>query len=395
MPLFDVRTVLAITALNLFAISAAMSLVMGKRLSRAARSARVSLVAQALGWSTIVASGYFWDRPLSVLAMACAAASNQLMHQALEGWLGPRPLKRTLLLVGVVMPVGYAVGFDSYPFRVGWANLWLALQFGVLAACALWPTHRARAKDGWRVLLALCYGVMTLLTATRGILGAWFTELYPNFTAPHPANVTAQVAANVCLVLTMMAVLVAWRREVEVKLEEQAYTDALTGLLNRRGWMKHAELTLAHARRNQWNVAVLLLDLDHFKHVNDVYGHELGDRALHLLGRAIHGCLRQSDVSGRMGGEEFVLLLPNIAPPDAQALDQRLRDSFQHLTADRMQLALNFSSGLAFCDLQDPEGLKKALIHADGAMYQAKANGRGRLCASPVINITVPDALIH
>ena len=395
MPLFDVRSVLALTALNLFAISAAMSLVMGKQLSRAARSARASLVAQALGWSAIVASGFFWDFPLSVTAMVCAAASNQLMYHALEGWLGPRPLRRTLMLMSLAMPLGYALGFDSYPFRVGWANLWLASQFAVMATCALWPTAQARQKDGWRLLLALCYSAMTVLTATRGILGAWFTELYPTFTTPHPANVAAQVAANVCLVLTMMAVLVAWRREVEVKLEEQAYTDSLTGLLNRRGWMKHAELTLAHARRHRWNVAVLLLDLDHFKHVNDVYGHEVGDRALHLLGRAIQGCLRESDVSGRMGGEEFVLLLPHIDPPDAQALDQRLRDTYRKLTADRMRLELNFSSGIAFCNLKEPEALKKALIQADGAMYQAKASGRGRLCSSPAVNITVPDALIH
>lgn len=395
MPLIDVNTVLTLTALNLFTISAAMSLVMGKQLSQAARAARASLVAQALGWSAIVASGYFWDMPLSVLAMACAAASNLLMHRALAGWLGPRPLQRTLMAIAVLMVGGYALSFDSYRLRVGWANLWLAAQFVIMTACALWPTQQPKRSDGWRGLLALCYSAMALLTAIRGILGAWFTELYPSFTTPHPANIAAQVAANICLVLTMMAVLVAWRREVEEKLEEQAHTDALTGLLNRRGWMKHAELTLAHARRHRWNVAILMLDLDHFKHVNDVYGHEVGDRALNLLGRAIQGCLRESDVSGRLGGEEFVLLLPHIDPHDAQALDQRLRDAYRKLTADRMRLELNFSSGIAFCNLQEPDALKKALIQADGAMYQAKASGRGRLCTSPAVNITVPDALIH
>jgi len=228
----------------------------------------------------------------------------------------------------------------------------------------------------------------------RGILGAWFTDLYPSFATPHPINVAAQVAANICLVLTMVAVLVAWRREVELKLEEQAHTDPLTNLLNRRGWMRQAEISLALARRHGWDVAVLMLDLDHFKHVNDVYGHEVGDRVLRLLGRSIQHCLRDTDSGGRIGGEEFVLLLPHIDHETATTLDQRLRETFRRMAADRMKLDLNFSSGLAMLDPAKPDGLKKALIHADGAMYQAKANGRGRLCADAEVNITIPDTLI-
>jgi diguanylate cyclase (GGDEF)-like protein len=392
--LFDVRTVLAITALNLFVVAAAMSLVMGQNLSPAARAARASLVSQAWGWTAIVAADFVWDMPLSVLAIVFGGLSNWYMYQALTHWLGPRPLKRFMLVTAILMPLGYAVSFGSYPIRVGWANGWLATQFAVLCWAAFWVPGANPKSRGWRALLTLCYATMALLTWGRGILGAWFTHLYPTFATPHPINVAAQVAANMCLVLTMVAVLVAWRREVELKLEEQAHTDPLTGLPNRRGWMRQAETSLAHARRHSWKMAVLVLDLDHFKHVNDVYGHEAGDRVLRLLGRAIRHCLRDTDSSGRTGGEEFVLLLPHMDRETASALDQRLRETFRRMAADRLKMDLNFSSGLAVFDPTQPDSLKKALIQADGAMYQAKASGRGRLCADSEVNITIPDTLI-
>lgn len=392
---FDVRTVLALTAINLFAMAIAMSLMMGRNLSPAARMARGSLVAQATGWAAIVASGSFWDLPLSVLAIACGGAANWLMHRALSHWLGPRPFNRTLVVLTVLLPLGYAASFQSYPVRVGWANFLLAAQFALVAISAIHAPGAPPQSLGWRWLLTICYAVMAVLTVARGVMGAWFTELYPSFSTPHPINVAAQVMANVSLVLTMLAILVAWRREVEIKLEQQAHTDPLTGLLNRRGWMKQAELSLAHAQRHGWQSAVLMLDLDHFKHVNDVYGHETGDRVLQVLARAIRHCLRQSDSSGRIGGEEFVLLLPQVDQSEAEKLDARLRETFRRMSAERVKLDLNFSSGLALFDPSSPEGLKKALIQADGAMYQAKASGRGRLCSDPTVNITVPDALIH
>ena len=394
MDLFDVRTVLALTALNLFAVAAAMSLVMGKNLSPAARAARASLVVQAWGWTAIVASDFVWDMPLSVLAIVCGGVANWYMFQALSHWLGPRPFKHFMLAALVMMPLGYALSFDSYPVRVGWANGWLATQFAMLFCAAAWAPDANPKSWGWRALLLVCYASMAVLTAGRGILGAWFTELYPTFITPHPINVAAQVAANICLVLTMVAVLVAWRREVELTLEEQADTDPLTNLLNRRGWMRQAETSLAQARRHGWNVAVLMLDLDHFKHVNDVYGHEVGDRVLRLLGRAVRHCLRDTDSSGRIGGEEFVLLLPHVDKATAVVLDQRLRETFRRLAVDHLKLDLNFSSGLVVFDPSSTDALKKALIQADGAMYQAKANGRGRLCADAEVNITIPDALI-
>ena len=151
---------------------------------------------------------------------------------------------------------------------------------------------------------------------------------------------------------------------------------------------------MAQARRQKLSLAVLLIDLDHFKHVNDVHGHAAGDRALALRGRAIKSCIRESDVAGRQGGEEFVLLLPDIDQENAQALDQRVRDTFKRLSGEKLGLVLNFSSGMAFCDFRREDPLKRAVAEADAAMYHAKSRGRGQLCANADLNVTVPDELL-
>jgi diguanylate cyclase (GGDEF)-like protein len=394
MAFLDIKTILTLTALTLFAVAGAMSLVMGRELSAAARAARGSLIAQAGGWTTIVAAEFVWDMPLSVVAITCGSVANLLMFKALEGWLGRRPGKRILYALCILMPLGYAISFDSYPVRVGWSNILLAMQFSIVAVAVLWTSPKTDEK-GWRVLLALCYAPMAVLTLGRGILGAWFTELYPTFVTPHPINVAAQATANMSLVLSTVAVLVAWRREVEMQLEHQAHTDPLTGLLNRRGWTQYADKMVAQARRHRFGVAVLMIDIDHFKQVNDRFGHEAGDRALVLLGQCMQSTMRESDVCGRLGGEEFALLLAHLDEPAAVALDQRLRHLFQTTTGQQLGITLNFSSGLAFCEFSQADALKKALMRADAGMYQSKASGRGRLCANADVNVTVPDQLLH
>jgi diguanylate cyclase (GGDEF)-like protein len=393
MAFLDIKTILTLTALTLFAVAGAMSLVMGRQLSPAASAARGSLIAQAGGWTAIVAAEFVWDMPLSVLAIACGSAANLLMYTALEHWLGPRPGRMLLRVLCVLMPLGYAASYSSYPIRVGWSNVLLAMQFAIVATAVVWTSSKTDEK-GWRVLLALCYGPMAVLTLGRGILGGWYTELYPTFATPHPVNVAAQMAANISLVLSTVAVMVAWRREIEIQLERQAHTDPLTSLLNRRGWIRQSDMLVAQARRHGHTVGILMIDLDHFKQVNDRYGHEAGDRALMLLGKCMAKAMRESDVCGRLGGEEFALLLPHVNEATATALDSRLRALFQSTTSQHMGITLNFSSGLAFCDVSQSDALKKALMQADASMYQAKANGRGRLCANADVNITVPDELV-
>ncbi|WP_342133251.1 GGDEF domain-containing protein [Hydrogenophaga sp. OTU3427] len=391
MPEISVFTVLVLTALNLLTVSITLPLLMGRRISRAARLSQLSLLSQAGGWLTIIASsfwvGHWMDWALSTATMVLASLAPYLLFLALAEWLGPRPGKRLLQALVVLMPLGYALLFPHYSQRVGWANFLLAAQLLVVAHAALHPVRPAQRH--WRWLLGACHLLVALFTLARGVLGAFFPELYPHFQAPHPINIGAQIAANVALVLTTISVLVAWRDEAEAQLRTLARTDGLTGVLNHRAWHEQADAAFAHARRHQVPLTVVLLDLDHFKTINDRHGHEVGDRALRLFGQALRASVRTDDLAGRLGGEEFALLLSNTPLASVAALDRRLRERLVPDALPSLGFGLPFSAGAASIEPGDTR-LRALLARADQAMYAAKAAGRARLVLADVTSDATP-----
>ncbi|MBL8349177.1 MAG: GGDEF domain-containing protein [Burkholderiaceae bacterium] len=380
----DVQTLLIVMMINMIALSVAMPAIMGWRVSRAARCAQGSVVLQTLGWSALVLSGQFFDRPLSILAMAGLAAGQALLWESMRGWLGPRPGRALVWGVALLMPLGYGLGFPNYPFRVGWANAGLALQMAWVCVALAWPAPQASRR--WRLLIGLCLAAMAVATAWRGVLGAFFTDSYPTFRAPHPVNVAAMLIGNLSLLLTAVGMLVAWREEAERALQLQARTDSLTGLLNRRALQLSAADLLAQARRHRDPMALLLIDLDHFKQINDRHGHERGDRALQLMSRLLQSALRRGDLAGRWGGEEFCVLLARADADAAIAFDQRLRERLARHSLAELGFGLDFSTGLATLQRDDSQ-LASLLHRADAALYAAKDAGRGRMLTTAAVPV--------
>lgn len=379
MPL-DLETLLVINAANLLLLAATLPFIMGRRLSPAARYARHSLIVQALGWIAIIASsawrGQWQDWVLSTLSISCTSVGQWLMFRALKGWLGRRPMERLLGLLVLLTPLGYALSFGDYALRVGWSNALIAAQLLILARATLWPASSLGGR--WRWVMLGCALTMAGFTLARGVLGAFFTELYPSFRTPHPVNLLAALAANVSFVLGNMAVLVAWREEAEAQLEKQAMTDGLTGTLNRHGWLQRSQAQYSLARRHGHPLALLVLDLDHFKAINDQRGHERGDEALRLFGELLLREQRAGDVVARLGGEEFAVLLVHATEDAARAFDQRLRTQLARSAPSRLGFTLNFSAGLAVLG-PEVRHLDDLMGRADSALYQAKHLGRGRL----------------
>ncbi len=374
MPL-DFLTLMAVMAANLFMISAALPLIMGPRVSQAARSVQASMLLQATAWAAIIAAGYWWDQALSTLSVACNALAQWMLYRALGEWLGERPLKSLLLVLVVITPLGYTLAFGDYAWRVGWANLLMAAILLIVARATLYPARYADPR--WRRLLMACLVTSAAFTLARGMLGA-FTDQYPSFRTPHPVNLAAAVATNVSLVLGTVALLVAWRSEAEQKLRALAMTDGLTGVLNRRGFTKEADNMLSHAWRHHLPVTALVLDLDYFKQINDTHGHETGDRALKLFARLLEETCRTGDLVGRLGGEEFGVLLLHNSAPAGVAFDRRLRTLLHDASAAELGFALDYSAGMAVL-LPAETRLPDLLGRADAALYLAKAQGRGRM----------------
>jgi diguanylate cyclase (GGDEF)-like protein len=164
------------------------------------------------------------------------------------------------------------------------------------------------------------------------------------------------------------------------QLEELAATDELTGLCNRRHFLRLAGHELQGLRSGRQH-GLALLDLDHFKRINDVHGHAAGDRVLQTFAAVARACLRDGDVIARYGGEEFVLLLPNTEADQFTACCERLREAFSRAEPLGVKVeCLSVSIGMTL--LSQHDDLDEALQRADQALYQAKRDGRNRCAAT-------------
>lgn len=171
--------------------------------------------------------------------------------------------------------------------------------------------------------------------------------------------------------------LLEQEREHAQRLHEQVYHDALTGLPNRLLFKDRLTHALAHAHRNKESLAVLFLDLDRFKNINDTQGHDIGDLILHRVAERLQGCVRENDTVARMAGDEFTLLLPQLRQPEAAArVARKVLDGFRKpfLLGGR-EFFLTASIGIALYPA-DGQHADTLLRNADIAMYRAKDQGR-------------------
>lgn len=160
------------------------------------------------------------------------------------------------------------------------------------------------------------------------------------------------------------------------ELEAMARVDSLTGLANRRQFDERLALALTRSRRRRQAIALMYMDIDHFKRVNDGHGHAAGDVVLRVFGQRLAACVRSGDLAARLGGDEFVVLVEDaIAPADAEAIARKLiANMADGITFDRAILHVTTSIGIAFCpDTSAAQALTSA---ADAALYAAKEAGR-------------------
>ena len=183
-------------------------------------------------------------------------------------------------------------------------------------------------------------------------------------------------------------------KQLTMELERQAHIDFLTQLNNRGRFMQLAEAELSRANRYGAHVSVLMLDVDHFKKVNDTHGHKVGDQALVKLGEVCQKTLRSFDIIGRMGGEEFAVLLPQTDQQEAVEVAERLRIAIGDTPVSLAQgLPLHFSVSIGVSTRLSPEdNLDMLLSRADDALYAAKTAGRDRVAVTDASeNLAQPD----
>ncbi len=266
---------------------------------------------------------------------------------------GPRIPSRWMAALG---PIGVAMIAQAL---IG------APRSGDAAVLYVWPVvwssffFGRRGAIGIVATIAIAHAVvLAALPPTRGYAGRWFEVMVP--------------ACTVALVIVRLA---DRNERLLRRLAEEARVDSLTGLLNRRGFEERAALALAMAERDGTPMAVAMFDIDHFKRINDLWGHDVGDRVLARTGRLIELQARETDVVARYGGEEFVVLLAGSDQAAAHSFAERVRDSLAAVHAPDMpvvRVSVGVDAGRA---AEDVQVLQR---NADDALYRAKRTGRDR-----------------
>lgn len=229
------------------------------------------------------------------------------------------------------------------------------------------PGHPARLLFAW-----VCGGHGVFLLVRPGLFHVGSDHL-------SMVSVPVLVESIAALNLLGFCMLMLVNEHVTSALRRLAESDALTGVFNHRAFLTLLGKAMSVEARLGQHLQVMLLDLDHFKQVNDTWGHQTGDEVLRHFVSVANACLRQGDVLGRLGGEEFAVFLPQASGDEALLVAERLRAQIegQPFQAARGLIPLSVSIGVTQCRHGEPP--EAALGRADQAMYQAKASGRNRV----------------
>ncbi|MEA5575808.1 diguanylate cyclase [Anabaena sp. UHCC 0451] len=201
----------------------------------------------------------------------------------------------------------------------------------------------------------------------------------------HTAELLARVRMHLELKYSRQKLkkLLEEQKELVQELERLANTDPLTGIWNRRYLLIIAEQEIKRSQRYNFAFSVLLIDIDHFKKVNDTYGHNIGDEAIIFMTTTVLDHLRQVDCFGRFGGEEFIVLLPETDIDEAVVVAERIREQISNksISMEDKKVSITVSIGVASYNLGD-KTIDVIIQRADQAVYQAKNQGRNRVIAN-------------
>ena len=341
----------------------------------------------------------YWDKVFRTLLVVFVLATVVLWTPPALGWRRLRHRAR---------PARVSAGNERratiFSFAAG--LLW------ALAAFALFPAGGPEERAALVMLMAgLCAGSISFFSSSPLASMAFFlpfmlTLFGQALTFTSLRSPVLPLAIAVFIVCALIFTRTSWHQFVEnvrvlvdrdrllqeakesgVQLElmlsrmsDLAMVDELTGLKNRRSFFDDIDPVIAGSRRRGKPIAIALLDLDHFKTVNDTHGHAIGDDVLREVARRIEDTLRQEQIVGRIGGEEFVVLLPDTSPQQALIALERVRKAIGEAAitvGNGAEVSITVSGGIA--PLADGMTVPVALQQADKAMYRAKALGRNRV----------------
>ena len=336
---------------------------------------RWAITSQALAYLVLATPvGGLSSTVTGLVANLAGAIGVALFFVGIRTFAGRTADRRWLVaMVGAVTVAGAVTGE-----HVAWAAIFNGFAYAGyewLNALTLWRATRPETERLQRAV-ALTYALMGLVLPLRALALLRIGESTLVLDAANAWQVPIYGFGFVYLVITNLGFVLMCKTRAEAEVRLQARTDDLTGLANRRALDEQIARTFAGARRSQRAFAIVMVDVDRFKFINDTHGHAVGDATLTAFATRLAGVLREPDRAFRYGGEEFCLLLADTDIAGARTLAERAREQVMR-PFDGAMKALTASFGVA---AWQPEDTLEALFHrADRALYAAKSGGRNRV----------------
>jgi diguanylate cyclase (GGDEF)-like protein len=338
----------------------------------------IGFLMASAGTALIIAEERVGDVRLIDIADALLIGAYSLL------WMGARSFNDRKA------PVAYLLVGPAAWFLVRQLEVWhfsdsarIAFLSSVLLCCLVltgfefWRSNR-NLPSGWPLIVII--GAQVVILLSRVLWPGW---IFRALAGRSPAiSVVAlfffELLFQTFFAAFLLAFLVKERREEHYR--RAALVDPLTGIWNRRAFLEYASRRLRRATIGKQTAALIAFDLDHFKFINDGYGHLAGDRMLCSFSNVVTAALRTGDLFGRIGGEEFACLLVHVSPADAVAIAERLRCQFadMEICSGSARLRATVSSGVAMAGQPQPD-LEALMSAADRALYRAKELGRNRV----------------
>lgn len=376
-----------------FATVTLMMLINGGVLGLLHRELPDSLRAPALSWlngTLLVSTGaltYVLQALLPLPVMVVVANGSIILGftaywRSLRQFYNDPPIPLILLptMLGVLALFWYSAVHPHTGIRIVVVSVvWTLILGGCLHTLA---TQSHRDNSHGRRVLILVFGLIVAFTWFRTAYLVFSVGIAPDYSIVSDSwmnLVTPMLVAILPVVGTTVFVLMCSER-LRRQWERAASTDFLTGLANRRSLSQIGNQRLAEGSAKTGRLAVAVIDIDHFKPVNDAHGHEIGDVALRHVARILQDNVRNNELAARLGGEEFVVLLDDVDTEQARLAGDRLRRAVETrpFRTGRLNLPLTISVGIALHD-KDDANFDALLQRADRAMYAAKREGRNRV----------------
>ncbi len=301
------------------------------------------------------------------------AALVTYAHRNLPAWI------HTAVIAGVALPVQLMSSDPSGSIVFGGVVIG-TLVFGI--AMIGWQMHgpsRSRARG----VLVTCFAVAGAALVLRGVGAAFVADPVASLLRPSGFGAVLVLAVFAAAVGGTFAFLQLQKERAEGEVQRLATLDPLTGAYNRRTFHEIAEREMARARRAGQPLSIVMLDIDNFAAVNEKYGHRVGDEVLQRFAEVVRGALRKEDMLVRFGGEEFLVLLPEVPGPGAVVVAGRIRRAVAGAPIElgEERFALTASLGVAARLDEGPESVDELLGRASSALALAKERGRNRVVA--------------